>query len=72
MNFEHSLYSVLTSRKGNILSIKELILNKSSVQNLDIFRVKESKTSIVVSERLKNEIVRLESTGIDFIEIGTI
>lgn len=71
---EHSVVNEYSH--GGILhwSVVKFALRRDKVEDLDVFRVKESdrmvSISVFLSERVKNAIEKNGITGVDFLEVG--
>ena len=52
-----------------ILKVQKLALKEENIQNRNIFRIKEIRSVILVSSKLKEEIEKQDFTGITFIDV---
>lgn len=71
LDLEHSKYSVFSTGKEKLTSVKVYSLKKDAISGHHIFRVKESTLAIFVSEILKEELEKNKITGCDFLEVKT-
>jgi hypothetical protein len=73
MNWDKSDYVAWEDDPRDIKVIRNLVMNRSSlIDNVDIFRLEESKNFIIVSGRLKQAIEKEGLLGFGFWEIDVI
>lgn len=73
MNWEKSDYVSWDDDPKDIKVIRNLVINRSAIFNsLDVFRLEESKNFIVVSEKFKQEVERIDLKGFGFWKIDVV
>lgn len=72
LNLETSVYSYFDLDDEKILNVIKYGLIRKAIGNLHIFRLKESKIPVFVSEVVKNAFTEKEINGFDFLEVSVI
>jgi hypothetical protein len=54
---------------GTYSNIYKIVIDQSKVGDTDIFRLKDFNVAVIVSEKLKKELVKNRVTGIKFMEV---
>ncbi|MHC1681723.1 MAG: DUF1629 domain-containing protein [Clostridiaceae bacterium] len=71
MNWDKSDYVAWDGDSKAIKAIRNLIINLDSIpDNVDIFRLDESRNFIIVSDRLKTKLVDNSLSGLGFWQLG--
>lgn len=72
LNLDTSVYSYFELDDEKILNVIKYGLIKSAIGNLHIFRLKESKIPVFVSEEVKKAFKEKEINGFDLLEVSVI
>jgi hypothetical protein len=66
LDWERSNYELKKNRPGEVRYITNMVLKRQSIQGYDIFRMKEFKLNIIVSEKFKTVFEKNRFTGYSF------
>lgn len=72
LNLDSSVYSYFNLDDKKILNVIKYGLNKDPIKNLHIFRLKESKFSVFVSEDVKKAFKAKKINGFDFLQVRVV